>query len=231
LKKLYKHLFFDLDHTLWDFESNTTEAIMEIYDIFGFRDWGFSFHDFLKYFHETNNYLWNKFNHGLIDRTELRDMRFKLILGNFGISEEKVPPEIGDRYLEIAPSKSKVLPFTYQVLDYLQPKYELHIISNGFDDVQHRKMKAANIYHYFEKIITSDNSGYRKPQKEIFEFAMNEAGASRADSLFIGDNPDTDIQGAQNAQMDHIFFNPECIIHSFTVTYEIKSLQQIMNIL
>jgi putative hydrolase of the HAD superfamily len=231
LKKTYKHVFFDLDHTLWDFDGNTTEAIREIYEIFGSRDWSFSFDDFIKYFHEANNFLWEKFNHGLIDRLELRDTRFKMILGNLGISEDKVPLEIGDKYLEIAPSKSKVLPFTYQVLDYLQPKYQLHIISNGFDDVQHRKMKASNIYHYFDKIITSDNSGHRKPQKEIFEYAMDQAGASRADALFIGDNLDTDILGAQNAQIDHIYYNPENRSHSFSVTYEISSLHEIMNIL
>jgi putative hydrolase of the HAD superfamily len=231
LKKKYKHIFFDLDHTLWDFDGNTTEAIKEIYDIYGFDNWSFSFNDFIKSFHEANNLLWNKFNHGLIDRLELRNTRFKMILGNLGISENKVPLEIGEKYLAIAPSKSKVLPYTYDVLDYLLPKYKLHIISNGFDDVQHRKMKASNIYHYFDKIITSDSSGHRKPQKEIFEYAMAQACASPADALFIGDNPDTDIQGAQNAQIDHIFYNPDNRRHSFSVTYEIRSLREIMKIL
>jgi putative hydrolase of the HAD superfamily len=204
---------------------------VEIYEIFNLSRWPFTLEEFMKYFHETNNYLWDKFNHRLIDREELRNNRFKIILGKLGVKEEDVPAEIGEAYLEIAPSKSSVMPFTYEILDYLFPKYKLHIISNGFDDVQHRKLKAANIFHYFDKIITSDNSGYRKPQKEIFDFSMDSAGATRADSLFVGDNLDTDIVGAQNAQMDHIFYNPEKKPHPYQVTHEIVSLKEIMKIL
>jgi len=148
-----------------------------------------------------------------------------------GVRENDIPSDIGETFLEIAPLKSSVVPFTHEVLEYLYPKYQLHIISNGFDDVQYKKLKASNIFHYFDKIITSDNSGYRKPQKEIFEFSMDVVGSSRSDSMFVGDNLDTDIQGAQNAQMDHIFYNPDKKDHTFQVTYEIQSLKEIMNIL
>ena len=116
-------------------------------------------------------------------------------------------------------------------MEYLKPNYQLHIISNGFDDVQHSKLKASHIHHYFDKIVTSDSSSFRKPQKEIFEFAMHQVGATRKDAIMIGDNIDTDITGAQNATMDHVFFNPNKISHSLKVTYEVHSLQQIMNIL
>lgn len=231
MKKKYRHLFFDLDHTLWDFDKNTSEAISEIYQSFNFSKWSFSVDDFKKNFHEANDYLWDNFNHGLIDRLELRNKRFKIILGKLGMHEKDIPSEIGDEYLKLAPSKPNVMPFAHEVLKYLSPKYQLHIISNGFDDVQHRKLKSAKIHHYFDQIVTSDNSGHRKPQREIFEFALRRAGATRDDSIFIGDNLKTDIAGAQNAQIDHIFFNPGGLNHSFTVTYEIKSLHQIMNIL
>ena len=231
MKKNYKHLFFDLDHTLWDFDKNTTQAISEIYTIFNFSEKTFSIDDFMQYFNEANEYLWDKFNHGQIDRVELRNSRFKIILKKLGLSEKDVPEGIGDEYLRRAPSKPNVIPFTHEVLEYLQPRYQLHIISNGFDDVQHRKMKAANIHHFFDKIVTSDSSGHRKPQKEIFEYALDQAGATKTDSIFIGDNLDTDIKGAQNAEMDHIFFNPDNKNHSTPVTYEINSLRQIMNIL
>jgi len=230
--KKYKHLFFDLDHTLWDFERNTTEAIKEIYEIFNFSRWTFfSFNDFMIIFNEVNNYLWDKFNHGLIERMELRNKRFHLILSKLGVPENEIPEGIGDKYLELAPVKSKVIPHTYEVLEYLKPKYQLHIISNGFDDVQHSKLKASKIHDYFDVIVTSDSSGHRKPQKGIFEFAMANAGASISDALMIGDNIDTDIIGARNAAMDHIFFNPNKIRHELNVTYEIDSLKQIMNIL
>ena len=227
MSKTYKHLFFDLDHTLWDFDRNTSEAISEIYKIFNFAEWPFHFSDFMKYFHETNDYLWNKFNHGQIDRMELRNSRFNIILEKLGIPVDDVPSGIGDAYLDIAPSKSNVIDYTHEILQYLRPKYQLHIISNGFDDVQHRKMKAADIYHYFDKIVTSDNSGYRKPQKEIFDYALHQANASRENSIFIGDNMDTDIIGAQNAAIDHIYYNPQTKSHSSPVTYEIKSCKKL----
>jgi putative hydrolase of the HAD superfamily len=231
LLKNYKHIFFDLDHTLWDFEKNTTEAIEEIYKIFHFSNWStFTFNDFIKAFHEVNNYLWDKFNHGLIDRLELRNSRFKMVLGKLGVREHDIPKGIGEKYLELAPVKHSVIPFTHEILDYLKPKYRLHIISNGFDDIQHKKLKASNIHHYFEQIVTSDSSGHRKPQKGIFEFAMDEAGANRENSIMIGDNIDTDIIGAQNASMDHVFFNPNNIKHSLKVTFEIDSLREIKNI-
>jgi putative hydrolase of the HAD superfamily len=230
--KKYKHLFFDLDHTLWDFDRNTTEAIMEIYEIFNFSRWSFfSFNDFMQIFHEVNNYLWDKFNHGLIERMELRNKRFDMILSKLGVEENEIPSGIGDKYLELAPIKSGVIPHTYEVLEYLKPKYQLHIISNGFDDVQHSKLKASRIHDFFDVIVTSDSSGHRKPQKGIFEFAMANAGASASDALMIGDNIDTDILGAQNAALDHIFFNPNKVRHHHNVTYEIDSLKQLMNIL
>jgi putative hydrolase of the HAD superfamily len=231
VEKSYKHIFFDLDHTLWDFDRNTTEAIQQIYRQFDFASFGFSLNEFLKHFHDTNNFLWNKYNHGEIDRLQLRNDRFKIILGKMQIDESRVPPGIGDAYLKIAPDKAKVVPFTHEILSYLHPKYHLHIISNGFDDVQHRKMKAAKIHHLFQHIITSDNSGFRKPQKGIFEFAMKQAGASGADSLFIGDNPETDVKGAINAEMDHVFYNPKKLEHALPAMHEIHSLKQLRNIL
>lgn len=231
LFKNYKHLFFDLDHTLWDFEKNTSEAIEEIYQIFNFSSWSmFTIYDFMAIFHEVNNYLWDKFNHGLIDRLELRDSRFKMMLTKLGVSEKEIPVGIAEKYLELATVKRSVIPFTHEILDYLKPNYQLHIISNGFDDIQHTKLKSSNIYQYFDKIVTSDSSGHRKPQKGIFEFAMNEAGATRENAIMIGDNIDTDIIGAQNAEMDHIYFNPNKIKHSLKVTFEIDSLKEIMNI-
>ncbi len=230
--KKYTHLFFDLDHTLWDFDKNTSEAIKEIYKLFNLSSWSlFNFHDFMKKFDEVNGLLWDKFNHGQIDKHELRDNRFKIILSKLGLSEREMPNGIAEKYLELAPVKQHVIPFTHEILAYLKPKYKLHIISNGFDDIQHIKLKSSNIYQYFEKIVTSDSSGHRKPQKGIFEFAMSEAGARRENAIMIGDNLDTDIVGAQNATMDHIFFNPGKVKHRYKVTFEINSLKQIMNIL
>jgi putative hydrolase of the HAD superfamily len=186
---------------------------------------------FMAAFHEVNNYLWDKFNHGHIDRMELRNERFNLILSKFGVNVREIPKGMGEKYLEVAPIKSRVIPDTFEILEYLKPNYQLHIISNGFDDVQHIKLNAAKIHHYFDKIVTSDSSNFRKPQREIFEFALKVTGASLENALMIGDNIDTDILGAQNAEMDHVFFNPGKIKHSLQVNYEVETLSQIMNIL
>ncbi len=230
--KNYKHLFFDLDHTLWDFDKNTSEAMEEIYKIFNFSKWSFfTFSDLMKIFYEVNNFLWDKFNNGLIDGLELRNNRFIMILKKLGVNENEIPKGIGEKYLEVAPAKHYVIPFTYEILDYLKPNYQLHILSNGFEDVQHRKLEASKIHHYFNTIVTSDSSGHRKPHKGIFEFAMKEAGATRDNTIMIGDNLETDIMGAQNASIDQIYFNPNRILHNSKVTFEVHSLQQLMNIL
>lgn len=230
--KNYKHLFFDLDHTLWDFDKNTTEAMEEIYMIFNFSKWSFfTFDDLMKIFNEVNNFLWDKFNHGLIDGLELRKNRFIMILQKLGVNENEIPKGISEKYLEVAPAKHYVIPFTYEILDYLKPNYKLHILTNGFEDVQHKKLEASKIHHYFNTIVTSDNSGHRKPHKGIFEFAMKEAGATRDNTIMIGDNLETDIMGAQNASIDQIYYNPNRILHNSKVTFEVNSLQQLMNIL
>lgn len=230
--KKYQHIFFDLDHTLWDFDKNTVETIREIYDIYDFSKWDFfTFHEFMEVFREVNNHLWDKYNHGFIDQMELRNSRFGIILKKLGVAAENIPQGIGKKYLELSPIKPNVLPFTHDMLAYLKPKYRLHILSNGFVDVQHTKLKASKIHEYFEVIITSDSSGFRKPQKEIFEFAMSQAGATIDNALMIGDNLDTDIIGAQNASMDHVFFNPNKVKHQLTLMHEIHSLKEIMHIL
>lgn len=230
--KKYKHLFFDLDHTLWDYDLNTSEAILELYTHFNMAQWSFfTLEQFVAIFHEVNNLLWDKFNHGHIDRLTLRNERFKMILTKLGVGEHEIPAGLGEKYLQLAPIKSKVMPYTLEILEYLKPNYKIHILSNGFDDVQLSKLQSSKIHHYFDKIVTSDSSNYRKPQKEIFEHAMALTGATLADAIMIGDNLDTDIAGAQNAQMDHIFFNPKKVAHQLKVTYEINNLEQLLNIL
>jgi len=229
--KKYEHIFFDLDHTLWDYDTNTSEAVFEIYEYYHFQALPVSREDFLTRFHEINNYLWDLYNHGKIDRMFLRQKRFNMILEKLGFDESFVPKGIGEKYLSIAPSKNALVDGAMEILQYLAPNYQLHIISNGFDDVQYRKMEASGILHFFNKIITSDNSGFRKPQKEIFLFSMSRAESTIENSIFVGDNPSTDIVGAISAEMDVIFYNPHKVPHDYKVTEEIDSLLQIRKLL
>ncbi len=229
--KNYEHIFFDLDHTLWDYDTNTSEAVFELFEYYDFKSLPVSREDFLRQFHEANNYLWDLYNHGHIDRMYLRHNRFKMIMEKLGFDERFVPEGIGEKYLSVAPSKNGLVDGAMDILQYLASNYQMHIISNGFDDVQYRKMEASGILHFFNKIITSDNSGFRKPQKEIFHFAMSRAESTFDNSIFIGDNPTTDIAGAISAEMDVIYYNPHKDPHEFKVTYEIVSLREIRNLL
>jgi putative hydrolase of the HAD superfamily len=229
--KKYQHLFFDLDHTLWDFDKNTGEAIEEIYHLFNFGKWKFfNLQELLQIFQEVNNYLWDRFNKGLIDRLELRNIRFPLILEKLGVNREEIPEGIGLKYLEIAPKKSGVISHAHEVLEELSKRYRLHIITNGFDDVQHTKMRSSGLDTYFDEIVTSDSAGSRKPKKEIFEYALACVGGDSMDSIMIGDNIETDIVGAMNANLDNVFFNPFGQKHDHSVTYEIDNLRQLTSI-
>lgn len=229
--KNYQHLFFDLDHTLWDYERNSAEALLELYEYYGFAGMGLEYQVFLEVFHKVNNDLWDKFNCGQIERAELRDTRFSIILGKLGIDAALVPDDIGLRYLQIAPQKSHVIPESHRVLDILKTRYRLHILSNGFDDVQLSKLRHAGLQRYFDRVITSDNSGSRKPEIRIFEYALEQTGADRSNSLFIGDNPKTDIDGARNSGIDHIFFNPGGLPLPYPDTFQIRHLDELLNIL
>ncbi|MBR9997762.1 MAG: HAD-IA family hydrolase, partial [Cyclobacteriaceae bacterium] len=148
-----------------------------------------------------------------------------------GLGEEHVPPDIGQAYLDRCPVKGHVIPNAFEVLDYLRPKYGLHVITNGFDDVQGIKLVHSKLRDYFDHIITSESVGHKKPNKEMFEKAIALIGAKTGECIMIGDNPVTDIQGAINASLDVIYFNPEQETHNLPVTYEIRNLLELRGIL
>jgi len=232
IKRTYKHILFDLDHTLWDFEKNSTEALLEVYDHFQLsRHNKFTAVEFILKFKEVNASLWDQYNLNKIEKEYLRNERFKLTLEGLGIQENEIPPEIGEIYIQLCPVKPHVIPHSFEVLDYLKPKYKLHIITNGFDDVQDIKLSHSKLKNYFDFIFTSERAGHKKPSKEMFEKAIEWLGADPEECIMIGDNPVTDIQGAINASLDVIYFNPGNLPHSLPVTYEIRSLIELKNIL
>lgn len=228
----YKHILFDLDHTLWDFEKNSSEALIEVYTYYNLNRLGkFSESDFVTKFKKINATLWDLYNQSKVDRDYLRKERFKLVLGSLGIQEKDVPPGIGDLYLELCPIKGHVIPYTFEILDYLKPKYHLHIITNGFDDIQDIKLINSNLKDYFDNIITSEKAGFKKPNIEMFEQAIKLIKTRIEECIMIGDNPETDVLGAINASLDVIYFNPERKSHNLPVTYEISSLSELTGIL
>ncbi len=225
----YKHIFFDLDHTLWDFDTNANETIDSLYDEFKLNDLNLA--EFKKEYHIINKQMWLDYELGKINQFTLRYKRFYDTLLNFGIDNLEMSHQLGARYLEHLPSRKALMPGAIEVLEYLNSKYKLHLITNGFDKVQHQKLIHSKIDHYFETVITSEFAGYKKPQKEIFHFAISEVSAFPNNCIMIGDNIDNDIIGASKAGIHQVFYNPENQLVEFTPTYEIRHLIELKNIL
>jgi putative hydrolase of the HAD superfamily len=231
--KKYTHIFFDLDHTLWDFERNSEEVLRELFVELGINTLGnFHFQDFIGHFRRIHHQLWDLYNHHQIDRQTIRSQRFELIRQALNVSENPIFEQLNEVYMELCPKKPHLMPYAAEILAYLAKKnYHLHIISNGFEGIQRVKMESSGILHYFSNIITSESSAARKPSKEIFDFALKESNARVQDALMIGDNLTTDIGGANNAGLDVIFYNPQKLTHKAKVTFEISDLAQIEDIL
>ncbi len=228
----YKHIFFDLDHTLWDYDTNASEALFELFDKHQLDKLDrFDKKDLAKTFFEVNYDLWDLYNVGAIQRPDIRERRFPTIFERLGANRADVPPNFEIEYVSLAPTKSATFDGAHDILEYLSVKYELHVITNGFDDIQTIKLESSNMDRFFDVIITSETTAYRKPDKEIFELAMDRAGAQLEHSMMIGDNLESDIKGAINVGMDHVWFNPEGNDGRLTVQHEIQNLIQLKGIL
>jgi putative hydrolase of the HAD superfamily len=229
----YKHLFFDLDHTLWDFDSNAKETLTDIYGLFELEKKNvFPFDDFYKKYLHHNEILWGRYHKGFITADELKWRRMWRTLLEFKIGDEQLSKDISAQFLEILPTKAKLFPYTLEILDYLTEKqYKLHLITNGFEKTQWKKINLSGIGKYFTQVITSETSNSLKPKKEIFDYALEKAGATLKESIMIGDNQDADIQGAINAGMDSIFVNHINAKPQLSPTYIIHHLKELESIL
>jgi len=230
--KKYKHIFFDLDMTLWDFEKNAQEAYQDIFEKFKLNHLGIaSLHEFLMHYFMHNDHLWELYRNGKIEKSFLRSERFRLTLKEFGVDDPSLAKAIGDEYVAISPMKTNLFPNAHELLSYLKPNYTLHIITNGFDEVQFPKLKHSALDHYFDQVITSEDAGCKKPDPEIFSFALRRSGAKASESLMVGDDPDVDVAGAINAGLDAILFNPKNRSINGYAFRQISDLIQLKNIL
>jgi len=223
----YRHLFFDLDHTLWDFETNANETLATLYDRHALARHGIQLPDFNRVYNEVNHALWRMYQANKVTQQQLREIRFVRTLAKLGVAEADVPPTLSAEFTDILPEKSAVFPHAHETLAYLHSKYTLHLITNGFEDVQHRKLASSNLAQYFDQVITSEHSGHLKPDPRMFAHALRAAGAGAPESLMIGDNLECDVLGAHNAGIDQVYFNPEKRRHFAQVTYEISSLDEL----
>jgi putative hydrolase of the HAD superfamily len=229
----YRHLFFDLDHTLWDFDKNAKEALQDIYGTLALEEKGITPFDtfYTRYLHH-NEILWSRYHKGFITSEELKWKRMWRTLLDFKLPSEPLAREMSVAFLEVLPEKKGVFPYTFEILDYLQNKgYVLHLITNGFEKTQWRKLNSSGLDKYFAEVITSEASNSVKPQKEIFDYALEKTGAAPEHSIMIGDNQEADIAGAVNAGWDSIFVNHTRLPVTVTPTYCIGHLKELEQIL
>ncbi|WP_264525357.1 MULTISPECIES: YjjG family noncanonical pyrimidine nucleotidase [unclassified Flavobacterium] len=202
-------VFFDLDHTLWDFDKNSEMAFDRI---FKSKYPEIQTQDFIEKYAPINQQCWKLYQNDKITHLELRYNRLKFSFDalNYVISDESIN-EIANDYIEFLTDNNHLFEGAIEVLEYLKPKYRLHIITNGFANVQDKKINNAALSGYFETITNSELAGVKKPNSIIFDYAINIAKASKESSVMIGDCLDADVNGALNAGLDAIFFNEKRI--------------------
>lgn len=229
----YNYVFIDLDDTLWDFHTNAKSSLHEIYDLRNLGQYFDSFEQYFNLYAKRNLELWDAYGKGTISKEELSIERFLHPLIQVGINNSVLAKQIGVEYLQLLPTRTALIPFANDLLDYLYPKYPLTIVSNGFVEVQYKKLNSCEIEHYFSHIVLSEAAMALKPDKLIFEYALRLNNAKASETIMIGDSYEADIRGAQNAGMDQIYYNPDQNFTEFTnhATYKVNKLEEILEIL
>lgn len=232
MSKIYKHIFFDLDHTLWDFERNAEETKLEMFEGLNLKEKGIeNYETFREKYIVINQALWALYREDKIEKDELNFRRFYDTLCVFGIDDRVLGKMMATWFIDGISNKTYLFPFAKEILEYLYMKYPIHIITNGFEEVQYSKLKNSGMDKYFTEVITSEEAGCKKPDIDIFNFAYKKTGALAHESIMIGDDLEVDIAGARLAGMDQIYVNHDRKQHNDTVTLEVYSLDEIAKLL
>ena len=228
----YKHIFIDLDKTIWDFESNSKATFSEIFTKHKLETIGVSGLDrFTEVYRKINDMLWALYRENKIKKEVLNIRRFELTLLEFGIDDLILATHISEDYVTLSPQKKILFPYSHEALKYLKTKYSLHIITNGFEELQQQKLDNCNLRKYFTTVTTSEEAGVKKPESLIFKLALQKAGAGISESLMIGDDLEVDVAGAKGIGMDTLFFNPGRTEHTGDPDHEVHSWLEVMKIL
>lgn len=206
------HIFWDLDHTIWDYKTNARLTIIELYEKHNVH---LTTHHSPEVFNTVyckhNDLAWENYRKGIIDKSILRQRRFKDTFLELGIEPDGRYQIFEKEFVEICPTKGHLMPGALEVLNHFHLKYEQHIITNGFKETQGIKMKTSGIHHFFNTVTNSEDAGCQKPHPEIFKIALQSAGATIENSLMIGDNFEADIIGAYDLGIKCIFYNPDSL--------------------
>lgn len=224
-----KHIFFDLDHTLWDFEKNSALAFEKIFQELNFD---INSQQFMDIYNPINVAYWKLYEKNEIDQETLRVNRVKDTFEalNYAITLDEINI-ISNLFIEYLTSNNHLIEGTIETLDYLKDKYVLHIITNGFSFVQDVKLQKSNLDKYFVTITNSEAAGHKKPHENIFNHALTIANASKNESIMIGDSYEADVLGAQNFGIKAVYFNPKAEMISQNQIIQIQSLTQLKNLL
>lgn len=229
--KKYTHLFFDLDRTLWDFETNAAEVLLEIYSKFGLKIYFKSFFDFSRAYHQINSVLWEKYRIGEIPKDILRWKRFYDTLYQYNCDDIELSKKLGEVYVERSSKSTNLFPGTIETLSKLSKNYRRFILTNGFKEVQHIKVVNCKLAQYVERVFTSEEAGQMKPSEVFYKYVLEQLKVKPENCLMIGDDELADVEGAKKCYIDQVLFNPTKRITKCNATFEINKLGDLLEIL
>lgn len=229
----YTTVLVDIDDTIWDTQNNSREAFREMYDDHKWNKYFNSFSQFYdKNYLPSNVELWSLYAHGKISKEELIVKRFEIPFSGFISLTPDKSSLLNQELLNRVSEKTKLVDNAREVLSYLKPKYQLVVLSNGFREVQYKKLKNSGLEKFFSHVILSDEAGVNKPHPEIFNLAMKTSGANVKEIIMLGDSWESDIKGAENSGIDQIWYNPDKLnANGFVPTHTITNLLEVKQIL
>lgn len=228
----YSTIFFDLDDTLWDTAANSRESLEEVFHLFSFDQHYPSFDDFYAIYLPHNLSLWDLYEQHQITKQELMEDRFYSPFRHIPTVTKEQGKEMNQEFMKRTASKSRTINGAKEILEVLKPYYKICVLSNGFEEVQDKKIKSADLDQYFDEVILSDHIGINKPDARLFQYALDKMKTNTEESIMVGDNWYSDIIGAKNSNIDQIWYNPEKKqAKDFIPTYTIKQLSEIKKIL
>lgn len=226
----YKYFLFDIDRTLWDFDANAAIAMRMVLDKFQLPIG--SFNDFISQYEVINHHLWDEYEAGRVTKEYLRRERFyQTLKNNYNIDDFALSEKIGREYLEFMALGKELMPGALEVLQMIESKGgKMAIVSNGFKEVQYRKMRVSGIETFFSAVMISEEIGAHKPHPAIFQMAMESLGGNKAETLMVGDDYKNDIEGAMSFGIDQYYYNPRHIPCGNGATYESANLLDLIEI-
>jgi putative hydrolase of the HAD superfamily len=231
LTKKYRHLFFDLDNTLFDFDACAFLSLKECFDKYFLNRWFRDFNEFYSIYSEINARLWNDYKVNKLKKDDVKYGRFRKTLAEKNVEDENMTTLLAEDFLRFCSDKNILVDNALNVIKKLHENYNLYIISNGFVEVQNRKMDLTGLAPYFKKVVLSEEVKAQKPSRIIFEYAVKSVNARKSESVMIGDNIEADIEGARSFGMDQVYFDYNKLPENHGLaTWTIKNLDELLGI-